>query len=53
MTAPTLIQLDQAVIDCMKALAVARQTTPPDSEAIVAAREALVAARAARGYASA
>jgi hypothetical protein len=52
MTAPTPAQLDAAVLDAMRALAVARQAEPHDEAAITAARESLVAARAARGYAS-
>jgi hypothetical protein len=52
-TAPTPTELDQAVIDAWKALAVAHRTAPPDPAAIETARQNLLAARAARGYQSA
>lgn len=51
MTAPTPAELDQAVADAMRALAVARQADPPDAAAVEQARSDLLAARAARGYA--
>jgi hypothetical protein len=53
MTAPTPAELDQAVIDAMRALAVARQADPQDPATVEQARQDLIAARAARGYASA
>lgn len=53
MTAPTPADLDKAVIDAMAALAVARQADPQDPDAVKAARQALIDARAARGYPSA
>lgn len=53
MTAPTPAELDQAVIDAMRALAVARQADPPDPAATETARQQLIAARTARGYPSA
>jgi len=52
-TAPTPAELDQAVIDAMRALAVARQADPQDPAAVESARQALIAARTARGYADA
>ena len=52
MTAPTPAELDQAVIDAGKALAVARRADPPDPAVIEAARQSLIDARAARGYES-
>jgi hypothetical protein len=51
--APTLPELDKAVLDAMRALAVARQANPCDPAAVTAARTQLVNARAARGYPSA
>lgn len=53
MTAPTPAELDQAVIDAMRALAVARQSNPQDPAAVERARQELIDARTARGYASA
>lgn len=53
MTAPTPAQLDQAVIDAMRALAIARQADPQDPAAVEQARQDLIAARTARGYANA
>lgn len=53
MTAPTPAQLDQAVIDAMRALAVARQADPQDPAVVEQARQDLIAARVARGYADA
>lgn len=53
MTSPTPAQLDQAVIDAMRALAVARQADPQDPAAVEQARQNLLSARAARGYESA
>lgn len=53
MTQPTPAELDQAVIDAMRALAIARQADPQDPAAVEQARQTLVAARAARGYESA
>ena len=53
MTQPTPAELDQAVIDAMRALAVARQADPQDPAAVEAARQALLDARIARGYESA
>lgn len=50
---PTPAQLDQAVLDAMRALAVARQADPPDPAAVETARQQLVTARTARGYVSA
>lgn len=50
MTVPTPVDLDQAVIDAMRALAVARQADPPDPVGVDAARLALLTAREARGY---
>lgn len=50
MTAPTPAELDQAVLDAMRALTVARQASPPNPDAITQARDVLLAARAARGY---
>ena len=53
MTTPTPADLDQAVIDAMRALAVARQADPQDPAVVEQARQALIAAREARGYESA
>jgi hypothetical protein len=53
MTAPTPAQLDQAVLDAMAALAVARMADPQDPATVEAARQQLIAARVARGYAGA
>ncbi|MGZ4621447.1 MAG: hypothetical protein ACXVGF_04840 [Blastococcus sp.] len=50
MTQPTPAQLDQAVIDAMRALAVSRQSDPADPAAVEQARQDLIAAREARGY---
>ena len=50
MTTPTPAELDQAVIDAMRALAVARQADPQDPAAVEQARQDLIAARTARGY---
>lgn len=47
MTAPTPADLDAAVLDAMRALAVARQSDP---QAVEECRQALLDARAARGY---
>lgn len=48
-----LAKLDQAVIDAMRALAITRQSDPQDPAAVDQARQDLLAARTARGYASA
>jgi len=48
--APTPAELDQAVLDAMRALAVARQADPQDPAAVTQARADLIAARQARGY---
>jgi hypothetical protein len=48
--APTTDALDQAVIDAGRELADAQLAEPRDPERIAAAREALVAAREARGW---
>lgn len=53
MTSPTPAQLDQAVIDAMRALAELRRADPQDPVAIEQGRQNLLAARAARGYAGA
>lgn len=53
MTTPTPANLDQAVIDAMRALAVARQADPQDPALIDQCRQTLIDARAARGYESA
>jgi hypothetical protein len=45
--------LDQVVLDAMVALAVARRADPQDPAAVEAARQRLISARIARGYASA
>lgn len=50
MASPTPAQLDQAVIDGMRALAAARRADPQDPAAVEQARADLVAARQARGY---
>lgn len=50
MTQPTTDDLDQAVIDAGRELADAQLADPRDPERIAAAREALVAAREARGW---
>lgn len=50
MTAPTPADLDKAVLDTMRALAVARQTSPQDPQAVEQCRQALLDARKARGY---
>ena len=47
---PTPSELDQAVIDAMRALAVARRSDPQDPEAVEVARLQLLSAREARGY---
>ena len=53
MTAPTPADLDKAVLAAMAQLAVARQADPQDPAAVTTARQALIDARAARGYPSA
>lgn len=53
MTEPTPAELDRAALDAMRALALAHQTHAPDSPEVEAARQALIDARAARGYPSA
>lgn len=50
MTTPTPAELDQAVIDAMRALAVVRQADPQDPAAVEQARQNLITARDARGY---
>lgn len=50
MTAPTPADLDLAVLDAMRALAVARQSDPQDPAVVAEARQALLTARQARGY---
>lgn len=54
MTQPTAAAqtdaLDQAVIDASRAMTDAQQAEPLDLERIAAARQALVDARAARGW---
>lgn len=50
---PPPAELDQAVIDAMRALAVARQADPQDPAAVEQARADLLAAREARGYVNA
>jgi hypothetical protein len=45
--------LDQAVLDAMRALAVARQADPQDPAVVEQARQDLLTSRAARGYAAA
>jgi hypothetical protein len=46
----TVDQLDQAVIAAARALADAQQEEPLDPQAIATARQALLDARAARGW---
>lgn len=53
MTTPTPVELDQAVLAAMRALALARQVDPPDPAAVETARANLITARAARGFPSA
>lgn len=50
MTAPTPAELDQAVLDAMRALAMARQADPQDPATVAQVRQDLIAARQARGY---
>ena len=47
---PTPAELDQAVLDAMRALALARQADPQDPAIVQQARYDLIAAREARGY---
>lgn len=53
MTAPTPAQLDQAVINAMRQLAVDLQANPVDPAIVDADRQTLLDARNARGYPSA
>lgn len=48
--APTVDELDQAVIDASRDLADAQQEEPLNPARIAACREAVLAARAARGW---
>lgn len=50
MTEPTPAELDQAVIDCGRALALALAADPLDPQTVTDATAALEAAREARGY---
>ena len=47
---PTPADLDQAGLDAMRALALARQADPQDPAIVQQARVNLLAAREARGY---
>lgn len=49
MTQPPIMQ-DLAVLEAMRQLAIARQVTPPDRDAVERARNTLLEARKARGY---